>query len=421
MGSNIVAAIDVGTNKTYTLISEIEENGAAKVIGYGIARTSGITQGIIVNPENVAKSISASVKKAEEMAATKGVDIKITSAAFSVGDRYLESCTKASAIKLSDKPREITASDKKELEDNVEKKYSDSGKMLLHKSVYNYRVDESGIVKEPIGKVGTRLEAVVFLVFGKKKNIDDLEAVAAKAGIKMDKVYFKNWATTNAAAGEDERKSGIIVVDVGAGTTTISIVKNGRMIYTTVIPMGGDSFTNDIAVVLDIDRDSAEGIKREIAVLSSEVIKNETIEIESKGKTVEVELLQVKEILDARSEELLENINNKIEESNFAELAINGIAFTGGAVKTSGFIDKARRVLNRPVRVADMQHIKGFEESLHRHEGVTGAGLMALVLSENQTKSEPKKQGKIKKEKIKNENGSFFERFTEKLKSLIFE
>lgn len=122
MSSNIVATIDIGTSKTYTLISMIDSNsGAVKVIGYGIAKTSGVTQGIIVNTENAAKSIAISVKNAEEMASKLFPGIKIESAVFSIGDRYIETVTKASAIKLSDKPREITAFDKRELEEIIEK------------------------------------------------------------------------------------------------------------------------------------------------------------------------------------------------------------------------------------------------------------------------------------------------------------
>lgn len=420
MSSNIVAAIDIGTSKTYTLISMVDGiSGAAKVIGYGIAKTSGVTQGIIVNPENAAKSIALSVKNAEEMASKLFPGIKVESAVFSVGDRYIESVTKASAIKLSDKPREITGFDKRELEDIVEKKNIDSSKQLIHKSVYNYRVDTSGILKDPEGKEGTRLEAVVYLVFCRKKSLEDINAAAEKAGIKVDKFLFKGWTTAIAASTEEERKSGIIIADVGAGNSSISIFKNGRMIYTTVIPMGGESFTNDIAVVTDIDKESAEAVKREIASLTNDVIKHEKVEIDSKGKSIELELLNVKEIIDARSEELLESIVAKIAESNFSDLAVNGIAFTGGAVKTAGFIDKARRVMNMVVRVAEIQKIKGFEDALYRQEGVTGLGSLISAVSEIELIPEGKNQTKrLKKEKS---GESFFSRLTEKMKSFIFE
>lgn len=420
MSSNIVAAIDIGTSKTYTLISMVDSSsGTAKVIGYGIAKTSGVTQGIIVNPENAARSIAVSVKNAEEMASKLFPGIKIESAVFSIGDRYIESVTKASAIKLSDKPREITAFDKRELEDIVEKKYIDGSKALIHKSVYNYRVDTSGIIKDPEGKEGTRLEAVVYLVFCRKKSLDDITVAAEKAGIKVEKFMFKGWGTAVAASTEDERKNGIIIADIGAGSSSVSIFKNGRMIYTTVIPMGGESFTNDISVVIDIDKESAEGIKREMSSLTNDAIKHEKFEIESKGKSVEVELLNVKEIIDARSEELLESIMTKIAESNFGDLAVNGIAFTGGAVKTAGFIDKARRVMNMAVRVAEIQKIKGFEDALYRQEGVTGLGSLVSAISEIEITPAGKSQAKkVKKEKS---GESFFSKLTEKMKSFIFE
>lgn len=191
------------------------------------------------------------------------------------------------------------------------------------------------------------------------------------------------------------------------------------MIYTTVIPMGGESFTNDISVVIDIDKDSAEGIKREMTSLTSDAIKNEKIEIESKGKSVEVDLSNVKEIIDARSEELLESIMAKIAESNFGALAVNGIAFTGGAVKTAGFIDRARRVMNMAVRVGEIQRIKGFEDALYRQEGVTGLG--SLVSATNEIEIDPAAKSQIKKVKKVNNGESFFSRFAEKMKSFIFE
>lgn len=424
----IITAIDVGTSKVYTLVAEVpvgEE--AVNVLGFGVSKSNGMKQGVIVNSENMAKCIEESVSIAAGMVSQNTGVFNIGDVFISIADTYIESITKNSAVQLGDKPREVQEYDKAELEYNIEKKYIVPGKALLHKSVYNYKVDESGILKEPIGREGVKLEAAVHLVLGREKSIDTLEQVLIKAGIKPRGMIFKPMATAFAVLSEEEKRSGIILVDIGAGTTSISIFKNGRLIYTAVIPVGGDTFTNDLAEVLDMEKDAAEGLKRDMSHVAGDIGKDEKVEIDTKSEKKEVKLSYIKEIMDARSEELMNLIEQKLIESKFAESAINGIAFCGGAVKTNGLIDRARRHFNMPVKVAHINRVKGFGDVLYRPEGATGIGVFLYAMNnmENSAESEDKTKIKKKKKEKREKTGisgiTFMEKVWNGMKRFVFD
>jgi cell division protein FtsA len=423
----IITAIDIGTSKVYTLIAEIP-NGeeAVSVLGFGVSRSSGIKQGVVVNSDNVVKSIEESVSIAAGMVSQNTGVFNIGEVYVSISDAYIESITKSSAIQLADNPREVQEYDKAELEYNIEKKYVIPGKALLHKSVYNYKVDGSGILKDPIGREGLKLEATVHLVLGREKNVDIMEQVLAKAGIRPKGMIFKPIATSVAVLSEEERKSGIILVDIGAGTTTVSIFKNGRIIYSGAIPVGGDTFSNDLAEILDMEKKEAEGLKRDMAMITGEISKDEKIEIETKTEKKDVKISFVKEILDDRSEELMKLIEQKLIESKFGDVAINGIALCGGAVKTSGLIDRARRHFNMPVKVAVVNKVKGFGDMLYKPEGATGAGILIYAIqniesTENIIEESEKKKKKNKNKTSTNNGPSFIERVWTGMKRFVFD
>lgn len=421
----IITAIDIGTSKIYTLIAEIPvEEEAVNVLGFGVSKSNGMKQGVIVNSDNMAKSIEESVSIAAGMASQNTGVFNIGDVFVAISDSNIESITKNSAVQLADKPREVQEYDKAELEYNIEKKYIVPGKALLHKSIYNYKVDNSGILKNPMGKEGLKLEATVHLVLGKESNVDVVEEMLAKAGIRPKGMVFKPMATSFAVLNEEEKRSGIILVDIGAGTTTISIFKNGKIIYAAAIPVGGDTFTNDLAEVLDMEKNNAEGLKRDMAMVTGDISKDEKVEIETKTENKEVKLSFVKEILDARSDELMNLIDQKLIESKFADVAINGIAFCGGAVKTGGLIDKARRHFNMPVRVTAVNKIKGFGEMLYRPEGATGTGVFlyaAQNLENSPMEYEEKSKKKKKEKKITVSGSNFMERVWNGMKRFVFD
>lgn len=420
----IITSIDIGTSKVYTLIAEIPTGEeAVNILGFGVSKSSGIKQGVVVNSENAAKSIEESVSIAAGMASQNTGIFNIGDVYVSIADSFIESVTKSSVIQLADNPREVQEYDKAEIEYNIEKKYVVPGKALLHKSVYNYKVDNSGILKDPVGREGLKLEATVHLVLGREKNVEMMEQILTKAGIRPKGMIFKPAATAAAVLSEDEKRSGIVLADIGAGTTTISIFKNGRIIYAGVIPIGGDTFTNDLAEVLDIEKNEAEGLKRDMAMITGEILKNDKIEIETKTEKKEIRLSFVREILDARSEELMNLIGQKLTESKFADVAINGISLCGGAVKTSGLVDKARRHFNMPVKVATVNKIKGFGEIMYKPEGATGTGVFLYAVQNiATTDSETENSEKKKKNKKSTSSGpSFIERVWTGMKRFVFD
>lgn len=409
---NIVVAIDVGTTKILVIVSEIDrETEKFKILGYGMsASNGGLSKGRVVDIDRASKDIEAAIKAAEIMSS-----VPITKAFVGIAGKHIESLESSGIITLSEnEPREITKIDRKRLEDIAENKVVPVERTVIHRIGYNYRIDNSGIIKNPVGMKGCKLEGTVHIVTGLINTIDALIKSVNKLSIEVEDVVLEPYASGKAVLTDTEKRTGVILVDIGGGTTDIAVFKNEKLIYTSVLPLGGEHFTYDIATVLGIETRMADNLKKDFSINNEDYKIDEIVEIPNYDRYTEkkeIEIGYLKEIIDSRIEDILENIEKKIEASGVQHQVYNGIVFTGGSSKIAGLKERAEKYFDMPVRFAVPIKRDGLSEQMLKPEDATGVGLLLYgvekslegeVISLNKEESEGKR--------------SMFEVIVEKLK-----
>lgn len=371
----LLAAIDIGTSKIYTIIAEVNNDDSTfRVVGTGVSPSRGLKKGVIVDVEEVTRDVEISVQAAEHMA-----DVSIDSAFIGVAGKHIESLMSHATLVVGKTPREINAMDKKALEDIAVSKVVPVDRKVIHKIMYNYKIDDSGVVKNPIGMSGIKLEADVHIVTGIVNAIDSLVNSVNKLSIEVEDVVLEPLASAKAVLTDTEKKLGSILVDMGGGTTDIAMYKNDKLIYTSVIAIGGDHFTNDIAALLNIDLKTADRLKKQLADYMEEGdIEDQVIEIPSHNyeETKEVEVSYLRDIVNARIVDVMQNIQKKLEASGFRHYVSTGIVFTGGASKVAGLKEIAEETFDIPVRMGRPIRVEGLTKDMNKPEDATGVGLL---------------------------------------------
>ncbi|MGM0508600.1 MAG: cell division protein FtsA [Fusobacteriota bacterium] len=397
----IVVAIDIGTTKIHTIVAEVfPESNEFQVIGKGISISEGLNKGVIVDVEKAAKNIEASVRAAEY-----SIGFDIQKAYIGVAGKHIESMVTNSAVSLGEHPREIVEADKERLGEIAISKVVPIDRKVIHKILYNYRIDDSGIVKNPIGMKGKRLTADAHIVTGVLNAIDALVKSVNKISIEAEDVLLEPLASAKAVLNDSEKKLGVALVDIGGGTTDVAIFKHNKLIYTSVLPVGGEHYTQDIAALLNVELKTADRLKKEFSLYRDEIDLDDIIEIPSysEGETKKVKMIHLKEIIDSRTEDILEHVQQKIEGSGYKHLIPNGIVFTGGASKIAGLKDMAEDFIKDiPVRLGKPKRYPGILNEMNKPENSTGIGLL-LHGVENYSKDSKKESFSEKKERTKEE------------------
>ncbi len=390
----IVTAIDIGTTKIYTIVAEIlSGENEFQVIGHGASISKGLNKGVIVDVEKVTKDVEASIKSVEYMA-----DVEIKSAYVGVAGKHIESLISHSMTVLGEEPREIIAMDIKQLEEVAKNKVVPIDRKVIHKILYNYKIDNSEVVKNPLGMVGTKLEADVHIVTGVVNSIDALVKSVNNISIEVDDILLEPLASAKSVLTETEKKLGTVLVDIGGGTTDVAIFKNEKLIYTSVLPVGGEHFTNDIASILNIDIKTADRIKREFSQYIDDIDLEDVIEVPSynEGEMKKIKMSFLKEIIESRIEDIIEHISKKIDVYGYEHLIPNGIVFTGGASKIAGLRERAEEYFDMPIRLGIPRNHKGILKEIQKPENATGIGLLLYGVENYKNKN---KNVKLKKEK----------------------
>lgn len=396
MENNIAVAIDIGTTKIYVIVAEMDlDTGKFQVKGYGTSTSKGLRKGLIVDVERTTADIKKAVEDAEEMSG-----ISITHACIGVSGRHIESVLSSAEVYLGEKPRLIVEEDYARLVQLAKNKVVSYDRRVLHEIAFNYRIDNGGIVKNPIGMEGEKLEADVHLITGSDKEIVSLRNALANIDIEIDEIVLEPYASAMAVLTNSEKKFGTVIVDIGGGTTDIGIYRNEKLIYSGVISIGGEHFTNDISYILNIDLDTADRIKKEFSLKEQDIENFEEQEIVipeiNSFANRYIPLAQLKEITDYRIDDILEHIEEKIEASGFSDYISNGIVFTGGASQIAGLKERSESYFNDyEIKMGIPIQIEGLLENMNKPENATGIGLLIYsvekFMKENREKYKSKR------------------------------
>lgn len=373
----IVVGVDVGTSKIVSVIARIDE--AINILGISEVASAGIRKGQIVDIEDAVKAINSSLEAAERMAGFNASRI-----IASIGGAHIESQNSRGVVAVAATGGEISATDLSRVIDAARAVSLPSSREILHVLPRNYIVDGQEGIKDPIGMNGIRLEVDTHIISANTGAVTNLEKAFSQVGVDVDAVVFAGYASSLAVLSDTEKELGVVLVDIGAGTTDISVYVEGSVAHSSVLPIGARHITNDLAIGLRISLESAEKIKM---FLSRPSKKHLRIETEESGEEVreiprptdEVDLgeLELPEelrkvsqktlvdgIIRPRLNEIFTMIGLEIKKSGYGGQTPAGLVITGGGARTVGVTDAAKRMLAMPVRVGVPSNLKGIIDEI---------------------------------------------------------
>jgi cell division protein FtsA len=369
----VLVSVDVGTSKVVALIGEVTRDGGLNIIGKGATTSSGMKKGVVINIDQTVTSIRNAREAAERLSG-----YRVESAIVGVGGGHVESQQSRGAVAVSGPRREITREDIARATEVARAVTIPSNRELLHTVPRGFVVDGQEGVHDPLGMSAVRLEVETLIVHASASAVQNLSKCVQRADIKIDELVVGGLAAGEAVLTETERELGVAVADFGAGTVDIALYLDGYPFHTSVLPLGGNNVTNDVAIGLKTSLDTAEELKLRHAIAEPSLVdKNEQVSVEGiDDENGTASRRELAEIVEARMREVFEQINNEITRAGAVGLLPAGLVLTGGAAQLAGTARLGREVLQMPVRVAGPSDVGGLTDSLLTPAYATSLGLL---------------------------------------------
>lgn len=389
--SDIVVGLDIGTHKICTIVGEVRADDIF-IIGLGIELSRGMKKGVVNDVQALASAISASVQKAEK---TSGYQIK--RAFVSVAGGHISSLTSRGMTGITGN-RSVREDDLDRALDAARAIAIPHNREILHVVPRSYTLDGQDGVRNPLGMHCFRLEVDAHIITASTTSLANIEQAAQLAGIMVDRFILNPLAAGDAVLTEQEKEMGVVVIDIGGGTTDLAIFVEGTVWHTAVIPIGGNHITQDITYWMRVPFELAEAVKiahghanaKEVSVL-------ETFLVEPFGEGVQQEMTrhELADVIEARVEEIFEAVQKEVKRSGYDGLLRAGAVLTGGASQLAGISEVAARLLNCPVRLAKPEKLTGMADALRNPSYSTSVGLLRVGLNfdSNFEEAPPEREG----------------------------
>lgn len=375
----IIVGLDVGTTKVCTIVGSQEaispsqsHSSQIEIIGIGNHPSVGLKKGAVVNIDNTIRSIQSSLEEAKLMAGAE-----IESATIGIAGSHIYSFNSSGVVPV--KNPEITEEDIARVLEAAKAVVMPSDRQILHVIPQEFKVDNTAGIKNPIGMHGVRLEANVHIVTGSIPLIQNLVKCVQATGVNVDQIMLQPLASSLSVLGEEERDMGVVLIDIGGGTTDIAIWKDGDLIHSQIIPVGGNHFTNDLAVALKTSHNEAERLKcNHGSVLRLKQNNDGAITVKglsgSTERTVDQDKIAV--VLGARADELFSIINKIIQEKVSLSAINGGIVITGGGALIQGMAQLCEFTTNLPTKIGYPMSFGGMTNIMKNPKYSTVLGLL---------------------------------------------
>ena len=376
---NVIVGLDLGTTKVCAIVGEVKDGGQVDIIGIGISPSHGLKKGVVVNIDSTVESIKKAVHESELMA---GVDINAVYVGISGGHIKGINSRGVAAIKN----REVGSADVARAIDGARAVNIPMDQQILHVLPQDFIIDDQDGIKDPHGMSGTRLDVKVHIITGAVTAIQNIVKSCSRAGLHVNDLVLQPLASSRAVLTPEEQELGVVVVDIGGGTTDIAFFLEGSLWHTEVLPIGGNHLTNDIAIGLRTPASEAEKIKIKYGCALSSLVKDEeTLDVPSVGgrpsRLLSRQILC--EIIEPRVEELFGMVQQRLKKTGFEDMFASGVVLTGGTALMEGVQDAAERYLGLPIRKGTPRNIGGLMDVVNSPIYATGVGLV-LYGAENQ-------------------------------------
>ncbi len=369
-----VVGIDVGSHKIQVLVGEIGHDGVTRIVGLGSVPSRGVRKGVIVNVSEATAAITEAVERAEQ---SSGYQIERTF--VGVSGAHITSRNSQGVVGVSRRDRGITPDDVDRVLEAAGAIALPQNQELLHIIPRTYIVDGQEGVRDPLGMHGFRLEVEAHVVMGATTALQNLTKCVTGAGIEVSELVLTSLAAGDAVLSETEKKMGVVLVDIGEGTTDIAIFIEGTIWHTRSLALGGEYITNDIAIGLRLPSEAAEEVKlRHGHTLATQVSEDERFTISPYGESspLVVPRWKLAEIIQARVEEILESVQQEIKRSGYGGLLPAGLVLCGGTAQLPGMQELGRDLFGLPVQIGVPQGLSGLVDKVNNPASAVSVGLV---------------------------------------------
>ena len=367
-----VCALDIGTSKVIALIGEVVDD-EINIVGMAEAESRGLKAGMVTNIDATAQSIQQAMNEAERMAGCK-----IRSVTTGITGNHIRSLNSQGVVKIKD--GEVSKADIDRAKDTAKAVNIPPDHQILHTVVQEYIIDNQPGVREPIGMSGVRLDTRVHIITGAVTALQNIQKCIKRCDLEVDAIMLQPLVSADAVLTEDEKELGVCVIDIGGGTTDISVYTNGAIRHTAVIPIAGDSITRDLAQALRTPYNAAERIKIYHGVALEDLDGlDEMVEVPSVGDRLPRQIARstLASVIGPRVEEILELSLNELRRAGFPEEVLtSGIVLTGGASLLRGVVELTEDVFNLPARVGVPYDSGHLSERIRNPRYATAMGLL---------------------------------------------
>ena len=380
---DLLVGLDIGTTKVCAVIGQYSESGQIEITGVGTTPSKGLRRGVVINIEATVRSILNAVESAEMMSGRE-----VHGVYTGIAGGHIEGINSRGVVAVTGKDREITKEDIDRVVDAARAIVIPMDREVLHVIPQEFIVDDQGGVKNPLGMIGVRLEAEVHIITGAVTSAQNIVRCVNRAGFKVNDIVLEPLASSKAVLSNDERELGVLLIDLGGGTSDILVYLEGAPYHTGVLTIGGDQVTSDLSIMLKTPIEAAERIKREAGCCYAGLVDgDEDVTIPGVGGRPprRVSRKRITEVIQPRMTEILGMVREQIERKGYSSLLGGGVVLTGGGSLLPGTAELASEIFELPSRIGYPVRLGGLVEEYYSPVYATGVGLVLYGASRKET------------------------------------
>ncbi|WP_332890747.1 cell division protein FtsA [Marispirochaeta aestuarii] len=370
----LIVGLDIGTTKVCACIAETNDNGILEVIGVGTAPSQGLRRGVVINIESTLKSVAAAIEAAELMSGRE-----VESVITGIAGAHIEGINSRGVVAVSGRDREISSEDIARVIEAAKAIVIPMDREVLHVIPQEFIVDDQRGIKDPLDMIGIRLEAEVHIVTGSVTSAQNLLKCVNRAGFRVSEIVLESLAASRAVLTEDEKELGVLLIDLGGGTTDVLVHLDGAPYHTDVVALGGSQVTNDISIILKTPLDVAERIKKESGCCYLPLVdKDERVMIPGVGgwPAATIPRQELVKIIQPRMAEIFSMVRDQLEKKDYMRHLGGGVVLTGGGALIPGAAELALEVFGIPARIGIPDKLRGLVEEYQNPVYATAMGLV---------------------------------------------
>ena len=371
---DLIVGLDIGTTKVCVIIGGHNENGQLEITGVGVYPSRGLRRGVVINIESTVRSILNAVEAAEMMSGRE-----VGAVYTGIAGGHIEGINSRGVVAVTGRGREIVREDVDRVIDAAKAIVIPMDREVLHVIPQEFIVDDQGGIKNPIGMIGVRLEAEVHIITGAVTSAQNIVKCVNRAGFKVSDIVLEPLASSKAVLTNDEKELGVLLLDLGGGTTDVLVHLEGAPYHTEVLTVGGDQVTSDLSIVLKTPVEAAERLKKEAGCCYLPLIQeDEVVGVPGVGGRPPKKMLrrELAEIIQPRMAEILGMIKEQIGRKGYLKLLGGGVVLTGGGSLLPGTAELASEILNLPARIGYPLKLGGMVDEYYNPIYATGVGLV---------------------------------------------